>query len=296
MARQFGGKYSPKNDARPDTPAPRPFDGKRPVRAAFRVNLLFIVPLVLVITAFVRPPAGMALSLAGLGLMLLAAWLTREGVIAQDAYDARPVARRPALPRKMAGSVLTGAGLFAAGLGHDGGIIAPVIYGLLGMILHSAAFGFDPLRDKGITAGDTFHHDRAARAIADAEAHLAAMSTTIGRLRDRGLDSRVDRFAATARQMFRTLEQDPRDLTAARRYLGVYLQGARDATAKFANIYTQNRDTQVREDYLALLDDLEKNFAARTETFLVNDRTDLDIEIGVLRDRLAREGIHTEEQ
>jgi len=40
-----------------------------------------------------------------------------------------------------------------------------------------------------------------------------------------------------------------------------------------------------------LLDDLSGNFAARTEKLLHDDRSDLDIEIGVLRDRLQREGI-----
>ena len=41
----------------------------------------------------------------------------------------------------------------------------------------------------------------------------------------------------------------------------------------------------------ALLDDLERNFAAQRAAMLRDDKTDLDIEIGVLRDRLAREGL-----
>jgi hypothetical protein len=38
-----------------------------------------------------------------------------------------------------------------------------------------------------------------------------------------------------------------------------------------------------------LLDDLETTFAARTTSLLSDNRSDLDIEIGVLRERLARE-------
>ena len=45
------------------------------------------------------------------GLLILAAWLTREGIIAQEAYDARKIARRPAMPRKIVASLLTGIGL-----------------------------------------------------------------------------------------------------------------------------------------------------------------------------------------
>ncbi|MFT7137428.1 MAG: regulator of replication initiation timing, partial [Akkermansiaceae bacterium] len=46
-----------------------------------------------------------------------------------------------------------------------------------------------------------------------------------------------------------------------------------------------------RADYLALLDDLDKNFAARTQKSLLEDKTDLNIEIDVLRERLSREGV-----
>ena len=94
--------------------------------------------------------------------------------------------------------------------------------------------------------------------------------------------------------LIRTVEEDPRDLTAARKYMSVYLMGARDATIKFADIYGRSRDAQARADYMALLDDLEQNFAARTQKMLLDDRSDLNIEIEVLRDRLKREGIRAE--
>ncbi len=91
--------------------------------------------------------------------------------------------------------------------------------------------------------------------------------------------------------MIRTVEEDPRDLTGARKYLGVYLMGARDATIKFVDLYARNKDADARADYEALLDDLEQNFAARTDKMLLDDRSDMDIEINVLRDRLQREGV-----
>ena len=66
--------------------------------------------------------------------------------------------------------------------------------------------------------------------------------------KDRDLERRVDSFQSTARAMFRTIEDDPRDLTAARKYLSVYLMGARDATVKFADIYARSRDGAARAD------------------------------------------------
>jgi hypothetical protein len=146
------------------------------------------------------------------------------------------------------------------------------------------------MRDKGAEGIDAFQTDRVARAVDEAEKHLAAMKDAILRAGDRTLEARVDRFAATARALFRQVEQDPRDLTAARKYLSVYLMGARDATVKFADLFARSRDARARAEYESLLSDLETTFADRSRGFLANDRTDLNVEIEVLRERLQREG------
>jgi hypothetical protein len=255
-----------------------------------RVNALFLVPLPLIFLAFFREPTGLALSLGGAALMLGAAWMTREGVRAQAAYETRKIARRPGLPRKILGAVLMGAGIGLAGF-VDGSALIAALLGGIGAALHLAAFGLDPMQDKGMEGIDTFQTDRVARAVNEAEAHLTAMKDAILRARDRQLEARVDAFQATARDMFRTIEDDPRDLTAARKYLGVYLRGATEATAKFADLFARSRDAGARADYERLLDDLEANFAARTQQLLTDNRTDLDVEIEVLRERLAREGV-----
>jgi len=296
MAQRFGGKYSPDTPpgdrkavpASERTDLPHRFDGKSPRRAAARVNILFFAALFMLGPAFAGGPDAALPGLGATALLLLAAWLTREGTRAHQEYDERRVARRPAFPRKIFAALLTGGGLaLGASISQPG--LAPLGFGLAGAILHLLAFGPDPLRDKGAEGIDTFQTDRVARAVDEAEKLLSGMTDAILRAGDRALETRVDRFASTARAMFRTIEGDPRDLTAARKYLSVYLTGARDATVKFADLYRQNRDPSVRAEYEALLDDLETNFAARTQTLLTDNRTDLDVEISVLRERLQRE-------
>ena len=291
MAQRYGGEFSPEGKTENARPAPKsPFSGKSRTRAGGRVNLLFFAPFPLIWQAFRYDAVMMAFLLTAFGLLILAAWLTREGIKAQEAYDARKIAKRPALPRKMLASVLTGGGLALVGLaGH--GTIEAVIFAVLGAALHFLSFGPDPMTDKGAEGIDSFQTDRVARAVTEAEKHLAAMSDAILRAEDRGIARRVEQFQVTVRDMFRTIEDDPRDLTASRKYLSVYLLGTRDATVKFADLYARTRDEKAKSDYTALLDDLEANFAAQTEKLLTDNRTDLDIEIDVLRDRLAREGV-----
>jgi len=72
------------------------------------------------------------------------------------------------------------------------------------------------------------------------------------------------------------------------------LNGAKEATIKFADLYARQSKPEDRAQYMALLDDLDGNFAAKTEKLMDDNRTDMDIEIKVLRDRLAREGVAIE--
>jgi hypothetical protein len=287
MAEHFGGKYSPqgsRRDGAPQPPVPQ-LAAPRPV-GQWRTRVLFLSAFLFLFPAFGDGPADMLKGLAAGGLLVLSAWTTREGLRAEAAFHARKVARRPAFPRKIAGAVLTGAALALGGVIADQGLVYPVLYALVGAGLHLGTFGLDPLADKGAEGIDSFQTSRVARAVEEGEAHLAAMKAAILRANDRALERRVDQFSTAARGLFRTVEGDPGDLTAARKYLSVYLMGARDATVKFADHYAQTRDASARADYEALLTDLETTFARKTTAFLSNSRTDLDVEIGVLRDRL----------
>ena len=292
MAQRYGGKYSP--DAEPSDKATRIRPRAEVDAAGGRSNVMFIPAIVLVATTLSDGAIPMTLGLIGAAVLTLSAWLLRGGLQAEAAFHARKIARRPALPRKILAGIGAGIGAALAVTAHQNSLqdlLAPILFGLCATGLHLAAFGIDPLKSKGMEGVDTFQQDRVARVVDEAENHLAAMTDAMRRAGDRRAAARLQDFQATARTLIRTVEEDPRDLTAARKYLGVYLLGARDATVKFADIYSRTQDKQARNDYLALLDDLDQNFAARTQKSLLEDRSDLNIEIDVLRERLSREGV-----
>jgi len=300
MVKKFGGQFSP--DGSSDAPAPgqnlgqnlgqNPYKNAQTDPIGLRANLMFVPPAVLMLFSLTSGATGLALGLLGAGAWSASAWVLREGLRAESAYNARRVARRPALPRKLAASVLTGIGGALAAWSAEPGLIIAAVYGTAALALHVAAFGLDPMSDKGVEGIDDFQQSRVARVVDDAEDYLTKMSDAARRAQDRQIEARVEQFQSVVRELFRTVEEDPRDLSAARKYLTVYLQGARDATVKFADIYGRSGDAQARADYLSLLDDLEQGFAARNRKMLLEDRSDLTIEIDVLRDRLQREGIH----
>ena len=298
MAQRYGGKYSP--------PPSQTDSGNRPLAGREIPPELAVAPLrhphegrpfwvllcatPFLLGAFGEGPVSLAFSLGAFAGIAVSSFLTREGLRAQAQYDARRVARRPALPRKALGAAIFALSL-AAGAWLTSGPAGALILGLVGGLVHVFAFGPDPIKDKGMEGIDPYQQDRVARAIEEGEKHLAAMRDAIARAHDRSLDARVALFAASARNLFEAVEADPSDLTAARRYMGVYLMGARDATVKFADLWAATRDEKARADYEALLSDLESNFTARTRSLIENGRDGLDVEIEVLRERLAREGV-----
>lgn len=296
MAQRFGGKYSPTGTGpaggglagreiaqKPPAPPRHPLENR-----PFWITLT-AAPFLL--GAFGDGPFALLRALGAFALIAGASWLIREGLQAEAAYNARRVARRPAFPRKIFGALVYGIGIAVGAQAPEMGLIGAAVAGVIGAGLAMLAFGTDPMADKGMEGIDPFQQDRVARVIAEGEKHLAAMRDAIARTGDRPLEARVELFIATARDLFSTVEQDPGDLSAARRYMGVYLEGARDATVKFVDLWTQTRDAKARSDYEALLGDLEQNFTARTRSLIEGGREGLEIEIDVLRERLAREGV-----
>jgi hypothetical protein len=284
MAKSYGGQHSP------GVPGRNRVEADAPSGPGFRAWMMFAAPLPLVLRLYGRivagDPAGILRTAIAFVLLILGAFLLREGLKAEVAWSASATARRPAFPRKGFAAILCGLGVGAATWGGAAGPALPVTLAVLAALLHGFAFGLDPMRDKGEAGLDTLAGRRAAAAIADGEAELDALLASANRLRDRVLRQRIEGFAATAREMFDAVERDPRDLIGARKYLSVYLSGARKATEKFVALYETTGDTSARADFEGLLADLQANFDAGRAEMLLDDKADLDVEIEVLRDRL----------
>jgi 5-bromo-4-chloroindolyl phosphate hydrolysis protein len=296
-AQRYGGKYSPDGQppeaAAPPTP---PFRNRRARRVSLRARLMLLLPFPLLFAGLGAIGRGSAPEmlgeLGGFAGLMLSAWLLNEGLRAEEAYEARAVARPPAIPRKLFAVALTGASIFLVGwLSLNYGLFGALAFGVVAGGAQLLAFGIDPLKKKGLAGVDEFAADRVARAIDKAEVLVRETAEAAARFGDRRLEGRVDRICDQAREVFRAVEQDPRDLNRARTFLSVYLLGLRDATVKFADVWSRSRSAEARAGYEALLTDLEKSFTTQRTHLLEEDRSDLDIEIEVLRERLQQDGL-----
>ncbi|MEM6973554.1 MAG: 5-bromo-4-chloroindolyl phosphate hydrolysis family protein [Pseudomonadota bacterium] len=299
-ARRFGGAHSPDPATRAASSLPRrrsPSVRREALRLDVRARLMYVLPLPLLFATFwdilSGDLAGTARAVLALALLMGGAFMLNEGQKAHRAYAARAVARRPAIPRKIIAAVLTGLGVGVAQIA--GATPDPFVaagFGAVALVAHLAAFGIDPLTNKGIDLTDAVI-DRVAHALDEGERLLREIHDDARKIGDGQITEQLASLGDEVRAMLRRVEADPRDLDRARRYLSVHLVGAHEATRKYAETLasdeTAAEDPRLRADYVSLITELEQSFQRGRASMLGEDRTDLEIEIEVLRDRMGRE-------
>lgn len=236
-------------------------------------------------------PAGFALYLGIFALFGLAAWLIRDGIAAAEAYETKQYALAPGLPKKLIGSAVAGLALFLTGVfGWQIGGFQSVILGLLGAGAAILAFRPDPMTTKGKVVLGGISAAEVASAISEAEDKLDSIARISTEINDAPLRERMADVVTEGRAILRRIEEDPADLRRAKKFMVVYLDGALDATRKYAD--NQDDDAVSSGMYLkfrSLLDDMIRAFKAQHEVLLRDDRMDLDVEIDVLAERLKQD-------
>ncbi len=241
-------------------------------------------------------PAKVIGALGAIAGLQLAARLIRRGREAARDYDERAITKAPP-PFKLVGHIAIGLAGFAIATiaGHQ-----PLILGLVagGLMSYASvlAYGLDPRRDKGLDAAT------AERAGLKTEAVLAALEEARGKVRQieteaRGLHSRelkerLARITESASGVLRQLEQDPKDIRRARRFLVTYLDGTRDVVGGYRRQQQDLAETPLAENFRHVLETVEQVFAEQSEVLKRNDSLDLEVQIDVLKTQLEREGVH----
>ena len=289
------GNFSRRIGSRVEAAATRGLPAATPEPWTLHVATFFCVGPVLVGLIFANP-AKVIGALGAIAGLQLAARLIRRGREAERDYDERSITKAPP-PFKLVGHVAIGlAGLVLASIaGHQPWILGMVAGGLVsyGSVL---AYGLDPRRDKGLDAAT------AERAGLRSEAVLAALEEARGKVRQietearglhsRELEERLARITASASGILRQLEQDPKDIRRARRFLVTYLDGTRDVVAGYRRQQRDLVDTPLAENFRHVLETVEQVFAEQAEVLKRNDSLDLEVQIDVLKTQLEREGVH----
>jgi hypothetical protein len=271
-------RYVMRPDAGPDAAAsPSPVAGL----------LLFLVPLPVAAAAVVALARGQIWPLLGdtlgYGLFLGGALLVRRGLL----FPAGAAGVRG--PVKLLGSALIGlaTGVTAwLGVGHHPAIaIAFALVALLGCYL---TYGFDwfPVRSNDHALGK-----QARAALEQAQETITAIEQAGRDIRQPDLGARLRRIIGLARAILNRLEDDPRDLRRARKFLNVYLDGVQRVVAGYAKTHQHISAPEIDAHFLRALITVEEVFREQQQALLASDLDELDVQLEVLTQQLQREGI-----
>lgn len=181
-------------------------------RGADNLPLLMLAALPMLLWIFEGSLLALLGALFHLSLLAGAILLIAQGHEAHEAYDAAKAARRPALPRKLLGSAMIGALVFLLGATRFADILPPILLGIAATLFAVAAFGADPLRDKGLDDPTYLAERRAEALMMRADAALRDVVTRVAALRDAQLQARTEAIHGASMRLVRALGSDPRRL------------------------------------------------------------------------------------
>ncbi len=258
--------------------------------------LLFYLPLPLLFKALAGLWAGhVASAVVNAGcyaLFLAAALIARRGFAAEKAYLARPFAHRRPRPLKRIAAGLVGVATLLTALlavGHP--LPIALVFGIAAAAGVVLAYGVDP-KARTLPAGDHgVSGDELQAALAEAYGRLDRIDLARRGIRSTEFQQRLASIVGWTRKILQQIEEDPRDLRRARRFLNIYLGGIETVTNQYARTQADVHTAEMEQRYRTLLVDMENVSAEQHEKLLQNDHLDLDVRIEVLSERLRREGV-----
>ncbi|CUH78763.1 hypothetical protein [Tropicibacter naphthalenivorans] len=254
------------------------------------LNVMFLAAFPLLLWVFQGSFAGVATALVEIWIFSIALRLISRGQKIQREYDAAQVAHRPRLPRKLLGSALIGVMVLILAGHQFADLLFPLVLGVFAMGLSVAAFGLDPMTDKGLNDPEVVARIEIDTAMEAIEAKLAIVADQVASLQDADLTRRTE----VARDMVVRLARDNvSDIKGFRR--------VRKPVEKFSAMLSEEAERLIaswdgedylfaRKRYVAKLDVMTDSFATRArKNGFQAGRDAFEMEADMLLDRMPRE-------
>ncbi len=259
--------------------------------------LLYILPLPILLTLFLALLSGNFIAIVtngvAYGLFLLGASVARRGFYIEKEYKNSTLAKAPKIKYKGISAIILALALvFTSYFCTQNGLFLSTLLGLISFIGFYLYYGLDPREDKvgdlnlGVNAEDVIEiTSKAKLRIKNIKKLKLAIS-------DPQISSKLDNIIKETDGVIKTVEQNPNDLSRARKFFNVYLHRSEKITAEYANnLKNSNIDAKMKENYLHLLETVEKTIHEQKERLNEDDITRLDVQIEALTKQLKNEGV-----
>ncbi|WP_415919935.1 5-bromo-4-chloroindolyl phosphate hydrolysis family protein [Tateyamaria sp. SN6-1] len=236
-------------------------------------------------------PTGRDLLICGalLGLFGAALYAISLGLSAGDRYAARAIARAPRFKGRLTGALGLGVASGLTVLYRGGDIALILAVGVIASVLSVVAFGIDPFKNKGLETAQARMTHKTHKTRTRVMGQMRRIKSHVTPLACPEIMPHLMRFEQAVERMVQAVEDDPERARSLQKYLGVYLDGAEEASDRFIAVYRGTGDTEAHANYVALLRDLGHAFEKRAYDYARQGRLKLDAQIDVLSESLAQE-------
>jgi len=249
----------------------------------------FLAPLFLsvILALLARNIPAFTLNLAAFGLFYATAKLNTWGLANEFEYHKEKLTKAPQKPYKTMAAILLGIStLFTATVAGGESLFTGLFLSVTSTIGYGLYYGLDPRSDKLENIGDV-SADLVLKTLSDAREKLAGIEEHMEKiLDDTVLHDKLALAVEKAEYILKTIEEDPKDIRVARKFLVVYIDGLEKVTDSYTAIDESDIKGKTKEKLHQLLDDVEHRFDKELARLKKNNEFDLDVNIDVLQQQI----------
>jgi len=279
--------------------AVRRINSEKPKKFQWRGWLLYLLPLPLLpATVFALASGHTVAALAraaGFALAMLAATLIRKGIRLEAEGKLRRFKRRAStIPYRLIGSAILSLAMFIVaywGIFSDYGLFDSILFGLAVMLGCYLYYEFDPARQDPQIAAVGITTEELVELLDEAEERISAIEQASKEIKNVEFKDRLRRIVREARAILDTIEEDPTDARRARKFLKVYLDGAKQVTEGYVKAHRNDANPVLEDNFRRVLTTIETVIATQQEKLRENNVSELDVNIEVLQMQIEKEGV-----
>ncbi len=249
---------------------------------------LFLIPMFAstIVSLFNSDYSSMILKLIAFAMLYGSINLINRGLLEEYNYNKAKITKAPRIKFKTLGAIGLGAtALFLAVMVDHLNIINTIALPILATAGSLIYYGKDPSRDK-IPENSGVNYEKLLAELSQAEEKIKAIENTKDKIEDLELKDAIDKATIKAKDILKTIEEDPKDIRVARKFMVVYLDGVKDVVDKYNSIEEHIIDDSYRTRLIELLNDASSRFNKELDRLKSNEVFDLDVQIDSLKQQL----------
>ena len=271
----------------------KPYVAKQPDKPQYKnmkgtLLYIFLAPLFLALILALLQTNIQAFLLNDVSFFLFLAVvkLAKKGFVQEQTYKASIFTKAPKVPYKMyAGYLLGGATFFAAYIAGGEALVKSVFLAVIATVGYYLYYGFDPKEDKLENLGD-ISAEFVLETISEAKEKLTFVETDMKSIKDHVLNAKLQNALKKADHILKTIQEDPKDVRVARKFLTVYIDGIAKVTKSYTELDEADISTETTQRLHTLMDEVDEKLSKELARLKNNNAFDLDVHIDVLKEQI----------